>query len=127
MIIINLDQTWTKNRTYKTLYDRYVRRLDPTWTVTLNRGVLVQHFEMASASPINVSIAAQPNDVNAVAGLVKELQAGVDGLTAGGDAARHDLLIKARTLMQALETPRETMVKHCWGQVSNQKYCCHEM
>jgi hypothetical protein len=77
---------------------------------------------MASTSPIDTSIAAQPNDINAVAGLVKELQAGVDGLASGGDAARHDLLIKARTLMQALETPRETMVKHCWGQVSNSAY-----
>jgi hypothetical protein len=81
---------------------------------------------MASTSPIDISIATQPNDINAVAGLIKELQSGVDGLASGGDAARHDLLIKARTLMQALETPRETMVKHCWGQVRNNAHSLQE-
>jgi hypothetical protein len=68
-------------------------------------------------APIDINIAIRPNDIDAVPGLIKELQAGLDGLASGGDAARHEMLIKARTLTQALETPRETMVKHCWAQV----------
>ncbi|KAK8087155.1 O-methyltransferase- family 2 [Apiospora phragmitis] len=54
--------------------------------------------------------------MDAVPGLVKQINAGVDALGTGGDEARHALLVKARNLMQALETPRETMIKHCWAQ-----------
>lgn len=67
---------------------------------------------------MDVNVASAPNDIAAVPRLVKELQDGLASLADGGHAARHELLIKARTLTQALETPRETMVKHCWGQVS---------
>ncbi|KEY68876.1 hypothetical protein S7711_03811 [Stachybotrys chartarum IBT 7711] len=66
--------------------------------------------------PVDVNVASAPNDIGAVPRLVKELQDGLASLADGGHAARHELLIKARTLTQALETPRETMVKHCWGQ-----------
>lgn len=67
---------------------------------------------------VDVAVAITPNDVPAVPTLVKQINVGADALASGGDEARHDLLIKARTLVQALETPRETMVKHCWAQVS---------
>ncbi|KZL71134.1 catechol o-methyltransferase [Colletotrichum incanum] len=65
---------------------------------------------------VDVSIATQPNDLDAIPVLLKEITAGVGDLSAGGDEARHNLLIKARTMVQALESPRETMIKHCWGQ-----------
>ncbi|CAH0057914.1 unnamed protein product [Clonostachys solani] len=72
---------------------------------------------MASDSaPVDISVALQPNDIDAVPNLIKELQAGLDSLASGGDAVRHEMLLKARTLTQALEAPRETMVKHCWAQ-----------
>lgn len=71
---------------------------------------------MASDS-VPISVALQPNDIDAVPNLIKELQAGLDSLANGGDAVRHEMLLKARTLTQALEAPRETMVKHCWAQV----------
>ncbi|KAK7222798.1 hypothetical protein V2G26_010801 [Clonostachys chloroleuca] len=70
---------------------------------------------MASDS-VPISVALQPNDIDAVPNLIKELQAGLDSLANGGDAVRHEMLLKARTLTQALEAPRETMVKHCWAQ-----------
>lgn len=72
----------------------------------------------ADNGPINVSIATSPNNIAAVPELLREITAGVEALTTGGDAARHELIIKARAMVQALETPRETMIKHCWAQVS---------
>jgi len=74
---------------------------------------------MSSDTPVDVAIATAPNDIKAVPKLLGDITAGVDALASGGDEARHDLLVKARTLVQALETPRETMVKHCWAQVSS--------
>ncbi|UPL02377.1 hypothetical protein LCI18_013311 [Fusarium solani-melongenae] len=65
---------------------------------------------------VDMSIAISPNNIEAVPGLVKDIASSVDLLSNGDDEARHDLLIKARTLVQSLETPRETMVKHCWAQ-----------
>jgi hypothetical protein len=70
----------------------------------------------ATDSPVDVAIAISPNDIGAVPNLLQQITTGVDALSAGGDEARHDLLVKARTLVQALETPRETMVKHTWAQ-----------
>ncbi|KAF4119523.1 O-methyltransferase [Geosmithia morbida] len=72
---------------------------------------------MASkGTPVDISVALAPNDADSIPRLVKELQEEVASLATGGDEARHELLLKARTLTQALETPRETMIKHCWGQ-----------
>ena len=68
-------------------------------------------------TPIDVSTALSPNDIDAVPDLVKEIQASTDALATSGDEARHELVIKARSLVQALETPRETMIKHCWAQL----------
>ncbi|KAK8025498.1 S-adenosyl-L-methionine-dependent methyltransferase [Apiospora arundinis] len=65
---------------------------------------------------VDKAVAISPNNIDAVPGLVKQINAGLDVLSTGGDEARHALLVKARNLMQALETPRETMIKHCWAQ-----------
>ncbi|OBR14526.1 Sterigmatocystin 8-o-methyltransferase [Colletotrichum higginsianum IMI 349063] len=72
--------------------------------------------EAKAEAVVDVSIATQPNDLDAIPGLLKDITAGVGALSSGGDEARHELLIKARTMVQALESPRETMIKHCWGQ-----------
>ncbi|KAH7305868.1 S-adenosyl-L-methionine-dependent methyltransferase [Stachybotrys elegans] len=72
---------------------------------------------MSSEScPVDFGIVTQPNDIGSVPNLIKELDAGLSSLSGGGNGARHEMLIKARTLTQALETPRETMIKHCWAQ-----------
>ena len=67
---------------------------------------------------VDKAVVTAPNNIDAVPGLVKQINSGVDVLSTGGDEARHALLVNARNLMQALETPRETMIKHCWAQVS---------
>ncbi|KAK8099563.1 o-methyltransferase [Apiospora kogelbergensis] len=65
---------------------------------------------------VTVATATSPSDLAAVPQLIKELADGVSSLEPGCNEARQALAIKARTLMQALETPRETMIKHCWAQ-----------
>jgi hypothetical protein len=64
----------------------------------------------------NSSIALQPCDLGSVPALIEQINnLGVQ--LAGGDLyARHSLLKTARSLVSALETPRETMIKHCWAQ-----------
>lgn len=70
----------------------------------------VQSFDM--------SIVTSPNDMKSVPLLLKELVTDCEALSiSGGEDARKSLVIKARTLVQSLETPRETMAKHCWAQV----------
>ncbi|KAK6857213.1 O-methyltransferase- family 2 [Apiospora arundinis] len=65
---------------------------------------------------VTVATATSPSNLAAVPQLIKELAEGVGCLESGGNEARQALAIKARTLMQALDTPRETMIKHCWAQ-----------
>jgi hypothetical protein len=62
------------------------------------------------------SIALQPCDLGSVPELVEQIN-DLGTRLAGGDLhARHRLLKSARDLVSALETPRETMIKHCWAQ-----------
>lgn len=74
------------------------------------------------ADTLDLSIAIHPSDLAAVPALVKTIVKEAESLTPGDDAARHALLINARSLVQALETPRETMIKHAWAQVTHFQY-----
>ncbi|KAH8900524.1 S-adenosyl-L-methionine-dependent methyltransferase [Thozetella sp. PMI_491] len=67
----------------------------------------------------DIALGIAPNDIGAAAGLAEEIQAGIEALATGGNAARQNLLTKARLLLQAVETPRETMARHCWEQPSS--------
>lgn len=67
--------------------------------------------------PIDVSIATESNNFEAVPTLLKEITESFDAFTTSS-LGRKDLLAKCRRLVQALETPRETMIYHCWAQVS---------
>jgi hypothetical protein len=58
-----------------------------------------------------------PCKLEAVPELVKSIVSAADALNAGNIDARQDLLVKLRTLTSAVETPRETMLKHCWTMV----------
>lgn len=70
------------------------------------------------SKPAEVSAVA-PADAAAVPSLIKELGAlGQDYSAASTEQLRLTLLQKAKALWQALETPRETMIRHCWAQVS---------
>jgi ABC-type molybdate transport system ATPase subunit len=69
--------------------------------------------------PVDVSVATSPSNLGATPQLLKELSAGIAKLNAGDgdDALRQDMSTKARDIMLALETPRETSIKHIWGEV----------
>jgi hypothetical protein len=74
--------------------------------------------EKNTSGPVDLLMVTRPNMAEAVPGLLKEVIKGVESLTTGTDEHRKDLLVKCRALTRALETPRETMADHCWGQVS---------
>ncbi|KAK1638741.1 S-adenosyl-L-methionine-dependent methyltransferase [Colletotrichum phormii] len=65
---------------------------------------------------VDATIATRPNDLGAVPGLLKDLNDNIGSLSVDDHQARHELLLKARSIVQALEAPRETMIKHCWAQ-----------
>jgi len=71
-----------------------------------------------SSKPAEVSVTA-PTDAGAVTSLIEELSSLGKGWAADGSSdedIRLNLLAKARALRNALETPRETMIRHCWAQ-----------
>ncbi|TDZ41284.1 O-methyltransferase mpaG [Colletotrichum trifolii] len=65
---------------------------------------------------IDASVALKACDLPAVNSHVKHINAVSDLVAAGDDASRLSMLASARSLVHALETPRETMIKHCWAQ-----------
>jgi len=67
---------------------------------------------------VEVSIAPSPCDIGSVPGLLNDIasQGRTHDLAADRDA-RLGLLEKARSLVAALETPRETMLKHIGAEV----------
>lgn len=67
--------------------------------------------------PVDLLIATRPNSAEAIPGLLEEVIKGVNRLDTGTEEDRKDVLLKCRALARAIETPRETMVDHCWGQV----------
>lgn len=67
---------------------------------------------------VDISVALSPNNLPAVPEIVKGISALSASATDGDEQSRLDLVEKARQLVRALETPRETMIKHCWAQVS---------
>ncbi|KAG0158638.1 O-methyltransferase, family 2 [Penicillium digitatum] len=68
-------------------------------------------------SPMDLLIATHPNNAEAIPKLLNEVVESVNNLTTGTDQDRKDTLVKCRALALAIETPRETMVDHCWGQM----------
>lgn len=66
---------------------------------------------------IDVSIASEPCDIGSVPDLLKDLSFLQHNLDIGNRESRLYLLNKARRLVQALESPRETMLRHCGAEV----------
>jgi hypothetical protein len=71
----------------------------------------------AKAPAVDISVALKPNDLKVVPSLVQDITAFGEKASNGDEDARLQLVEKARSLVRALETPRETMIKHCWAQV----------
>ncbi|KAF2728581.1 hydroxyindole O-methyltransferase [Polyplosphaeria fusca] len=64
----------------------------------------------------DLAIALEPCDLNSIPSHIKTISE-LGGRLADGDLqVRLKLLKSARSLVAALETPRETMIKHCWAQ-----------
>ncbi|EXK25354.1 hypothetical protein FOMG_17987 [Fusarium oxysporum f. sp. melonis 26406] len=66
----------------------------------------------------DVSIALKAANVNAVPGLIDEIKALNKTFDRDDQEARLKLMAKAKSLWQSLETPRETMLRHCWAEPS---------
>ena len=64
---------------------------------------------------VDMSVALAANNLDAVPQLLKDISA--LGAAAGENQGRLELAEKARQLVRALETPRETLVKQLWAQV----------
>ncbi|KAM0271257.1 hypothetical protein ACHAPA_002863 [Fusarium lateritium] len=67
------------------------------------------------ADLVDLSLATRPSDIDAVAGLIQQLSELQKGLENGGENTRHDMLIKARSLVHSLQTPREITIQHTWA------------
>ena len=66
---------------------------------------------------VDISVALSPNNLPAVPDILKGISSLSTATINGDDQSRLELVEKARQLVRALETPRETMIKHCWAQV----------
>ncbi|KAI1852185.1 hypothetical protein JX265_013038 [Neoarthrinium moseri] len=64
----------------------------------------------------DISVALSPCDLESAPRHIQQIQKLGASLSPGDDTTRLQLLASARDLVRALETPRETMIKHCWSQ-----------
>lgn len=78
--------------------------------------VVIANRANGKRQEVDISVALRPNDLKAVPRLVEDISA--TNVDPNDSAGRLRLLEKARDLVRALETPRETMIKHLWAQVS---------
>lgn len=71
----------------------------------------------------SLEVAISPNDPSKIPSTIESIKSLGNSYSATDDAVRRQLLAEARQLVRALETPRETMIKHNWAQVriTNQK------
>lgn len=75
-------------------------------------------FARPSIQP-SVEVAISPNDARSVPDTIATIQSLGQNFSPSNNASRQGLLAEARRLVRALETPRETMIKHNWAQVSH--------
>ncbi|KAK0637084.1 S-adenosyl-L-methionine-dependent methyltransferase [Bombardia bombarda] len=75
---------------------------------------------LTAEDTVDVSIASAPRDIGAVPDLLKDISGLWDKYDPAADrATRLPLLEKATALAQALETPRETMLKHVGAETAS--------
>ncbi|KAK1633478.1 hydroxyindole O-methyltransferase [Colletotrichum phormii] len=65
---------------------------------------------------VDISVALAACDLPNVEQHVENIANLTGAVAKGNDTARLSMLQSARLLVHALETPRETMIKHCWAQ-----------
>lgn len=62
-------------------------------------------------------MAIRPNSLDTVPGLIEDVQTLHKDMKEGDEETRHKLVIKTRSLLQSLLTPREQMIMHTWAEV----------
>ncbi|KAK5987850.1 O-methyltransferase mpaG' [Cladobotryum mycophilum] len=62
------------------------------------------------------TVALMPNGTKEHPSIIKETLEYLNAYVQGKDVNRHDLIAKCQSLVHGLETPRETMIRHCWSQ-----------
>lgn len=67
--------------------------------------------------PVDMKVALTANDAGSVPKILRKINSFGDAPSVDNLSTRLSLLAQARDLVRALETPRETMIKHCWAQV----------
>ncbi|KAI0098505.1 putative O-methyltransferase [Daldinia grandis] len=67
---------------------------------------------------LDLGIASKPCDLASVGTHVEKINKLAAAASLGDNNTRLELAEAARGLVRALETPRETMIKHCWAQPS---------
>lgn len=66
---------------------------------------------------VDLTLATRASDPDAVPGLIEEINALQRSSKEGDEETRHKLVIKTRSLLQSLLTPREQMLQHTWADV----------
>ncbi|KAI1214680.1 S-adenosyl-L-methionine-dependent methyltransferase [Annulohypoxylon truncatum] len=69
-------------------------------------------------APLDPSIALKPCDYESVGAHAEKISKLASSISPEDDKTRLELAETARKLVRALETPRETMIKHCWAQTA---------
>jgi len=69
---------------------------------------------------IDLSVAIRASNADAVPGLIEDINALHHGMKDGDEETRHQLVVKTRSLLQSLLTPREQMLQHTWADVCRQ-------
>ena len=90
---------------------------NPNGTANSTNGAVKNGLANGNAF-LDGQVAISPNAPEQVSGLLKDILN--RGLAFSGDCdvqARTSLLDAARSLVYALETPREAMIRYCWSQV----------
>ena len=80
-------------------------------------GVVKRRGHHTSIQP-SVEVAISPNNADAVSSTIESIQTLGKTFSPADNFGRQKLLAEARRLVRALETPRETMIKHNWAQAS---------
>lgn len=70
---------------------------------------------------IDPQVATSPSAPEKLAHLQKDIENYSQAYNDGDSDARLKLLETARSLVQAMETPQETMLRYCWAQVCHNK------
>jgi hypothetical protein len=78
----------------------------------------VNGHDSHNSGSVAMSIALEANDMEHVPTILKGIEEAGQQLSVDNSATRLKLLERARDLVRALETPRETMIKHCWAETN---------